>query len=328
MSWAWYQLRYTAQSPLHIGYHTLGMVQRTRPYVTGRALWGAITSRLAQFLAGSGQPDYETVGCEVRQGLHFTYLFPSLGPEGKPLIPWFRMNDDKSCELYYGAGGADGEQECLIPSLQFERMFICTRGQTAVGPQSQTALDGSLHETEFLAHRVRGAQGTSIPVFFLGYLGIDPAFPHKDVLWNAMTDLAVGGERSYGYGRLRLSRPEQPMQLEDNEKLFGLGTLVRDGTSVIWPPGAPFPAHVEVCGTLPVAGDIEPFLGRETENQGFGKRISTMKPCWVPGSVLSSSASCAFSIGDYGIWHKLEIEGGRCAVGTFTYQLEPKKTSA
>jgi hypothetical protein len=43
-----YHLVLRLRSPLHIGWNKTGNVQRTRSYVTGRNLWGALTMRLTR----------------------------------------------------------------------------------------------------------------------------------------------------------------------------------------------------------------------------------------------------------------------------------------
>lgn len=46
--WQWYQLILRLLTPTHISWNKIGNVQRTRPYITGRALWGALTARLTR----------------------------------------------------------------------------------------------------------------------------------------------------------------------------------------------------------------------------------------------------------------------------------------
>jgi len=298
MSFTWYEVRYQAMSPLHLGYHKLGMVQRTRPYIPGRALWGAVTNNLSREIAGSGAPDYQGVGKLVHQGLRFTYFFPWLDAESGALAPWFARDAAGYSELSYGVKKAT--MEPVLHAREFERLFLYASGQTAVSPDSQTAQDATLHETEYLAHQVRYPENRPVrPVYFLGYLGVGTDFPPADQLWPAIRDLAVGGERSYGCGRLRLT---QYRKLPSGDSFFnwGAGTLLSGGQEVSWCPGWPVPAHVEMTAQLKMVGDVEPLIGRETLARGFGQELSRGIPCWVPGSV--STCAQAFTIGAYGIW--------------------------
>ena len=45
MAWRAYKIVLRLRSPLHIGRGKVGNLQRTRPYVAGRNLWGALTAR-------------------------------------------------------------------------------------------------------------------------------------------------------------------------------------------------------------------------------------------------------------------------------------------
>lgn len=295
MNWQWYELRYRALSPLHVGFHKLGMVQRTRSYVPGRALWGAITSHLARTVAGKALPLYQQIGQAVHAHLRFTYLFPWVDEAQGVLVPRFHVAEDSETQLFYGT------QENSLPAREFERRFIYALGQTAVAPESQTALDASLHESEFLAHLVKLREGEPFrPVYFCGYLGVAPDFSYREQLWPAIRDIAVGGDRSYGYGRLRLE-VNYPRELQGGESLFGWQAGDLSGERVTWTPNWPVPAHVKCVSSLAMAGDIEPLVGREIGDTGFGQVHSLMQPCWVPGSVPTGPH--VFTIGHYGIWH-------------------------
>ena len=46
MTWTVYRVTWRLLAPMHIGWRKLGNMQQTRPYVTGRNLWGAFTARL------------------------------------------------------------------------------------------------------------------------------------------------------------------------------------------------------------------------------------------------------------------------------------------
>jgi hypothetical protein len=48
MNWIGYRVVFRLRSPLHIGWRKAGNVQVTRPYLTGRSFWGALTERLVR----------------------------------------------------------------------------------------------------------------------------------------------------------------------------------------------------------------------------------------------------------------------------------------
>ena len=75
MSWTAYQIILRLHSPLHIGYREVGYLRRTRPYVTGRALRGALVNRVGrnQDIRGEDPGDpFRAVSKTFAQYLTFT----------------------------------------------------------------------------------------------------------------------------------------------------------------------------------------------------------------------------------------------------------------
>jgi hypothetical protein len=89
MTWKAYQVTFQLLSPMHIGWRKLGNLQQTRPYLTGRTLWGALTARLTREAGGIGK-DYEAIGKKVDEQLAFTYFYPSTVKDSikDSLWPW------------------------------------------------------------------------------------------------------------------------------------------------------------------------------------------------------------------------------------------------
>jgi hypothetical protein len=57
MTWTAYRVVFRVKTPLHIGDAKMGNVHYTRPYVTGRAIWGALTERVTRDVAArTSQP--------------------------------------------------------------------------------------------------------------------------------------------------------------------------------------------------------------------------------------------------------------------------------
>ena len=293
MPWTLYKLVYRAEAPVHIGYHKLGFIQRTRYYILGRSLWGALTANLARIL---GTNNYEGIRKQIEENVRFTYLYPTLSEDGSwPLIPLFT---DKG--MKYGLG----DEGFLAP--EFERIFIHAYTQTALEPSSLTAEDGSLHETEYIAPTVE-VDGKLKPVYFVGYIflkngaGIELS-NQKD----ALHQIYVGGERKYGFGQVRLKGPLK----EESGRLFGIFDWKEDGdvVGITIPKGKPIPAHLITDNAkAKLKGDIEPLVGREyrevkggDQNTGFGQEISKCKLCWMPGSVITDKDT-SFVIGEHGI---------------------------
>ncbi len=280
MNWKAYKLIYTAKSPVHIGWHTLGYIALTRYYIPGKNMWAAFTENLTR--AGKVSGDiagmYKETGESVKKNLITSYFYPSI--EGKPLLPMFT-----------GQGLKMGDYEVA----EFEGLFIKSFGQTAVLPQSNTAEDESLHESEFISPCAADGKQVS----FAGYVFVNKAGLGRG--WEDVKDIvreiSVGGERKYGWGRLVLESCN-----EETATFFNLGVDLSDAAApkVTIPANSHIPAHIAADCGLRLKGDMEPLVGREWGTAGSGREISrNIKVCWVPGSVLMEEAK--LKISDYGI---------------------------
>lgn len=283
MTWKVYQIVLRLHSPMHIGQMKLGNIQRTRPYVTGKALWGALTARLTRDQAPPGKsataPDlYEAIGQQAHQRLAFTYLFPTTRQDGKVDIwPW---------------------EEGFGPR------FLGTYASTALSYPRQSAAEGTLHEVECIVpHTLDGGN----PVYLAGYISAREDAPDWEFV---LGRLQLGGERGYGWGRVELARSEE---WDLTQPLFGWYAV----DSNHWPPvlrateGARLVAHALAAdfsddgvvrrAVQGIEGPVEPLVGRETGFDGrFGVRVSRARICYVPGCVVQPGS--AFQIGPYGIW--------------------------
>lgn len=310
--WIAYEVAFQLLAPLHIGWRKVGNLMQTRPYVTAKNLWGALTSRLARDRAeGQGRKanpqDYRRVGEEVSESLAFTYLFPALAPD--PL------------EALYPVQAGDGPvygRDRLSVEL-FDYLLLDTYASTALDAQRYAAEEGSLHEVEMIRPRTRPLDGTrlggqhgadadalGVPVYLVGYVLVRDGGPRG---WlDAWKHLQIGGEHRYGWGRVRLTNCIPAT----SKKLFGLLDLIEptvDRPILVAGAEGPALAHalaVQFDGASPlasVAGTVEPLVGRETrmdEKPGFGALPSQPRICWTPGATIPQGARIA--IGQYGIW--------------------------
>ncbi len=267
MAWTMYRVTLRLLSPLHVGHFKQGNVQRTRPYVTGRALCGALTARLTRDNPNLGS-NYQNVGEQVNQQLAFSYFFPSTEKDKVTLFPW----DDPD---------------------QFTCLYLNTYASTALDYTRNTALEGSLHETEYIAPVTREGE----PVYLVGFL-----FEKSGCSLNwrdALNRLQLGGERTYGWGRVRLAgKPEQPPSFWPGWQVNLDGTRptlqASNGTS----PRAY--AHVQVDGVT-ARGPLEPLVGRETKNANqHGETLSSAVICWAPGSQIQHQST--LQIDSFGLW--------------------------
>jgi len=280
MTWKAYQVVLRLHAPMHIGRGKVGNIQRTRSYVTGRVLWGALTERLTRDnFQGKGpatdSKQYADVSATVHSKLAFTYFYPTTS-EDRQVTPW---------------PWDDG----------FAARFLSTYASTALVYPQQSADEGTLHEVEFLSpHRL----DTGEPVYLVGYVFAQDDAPDWQ---SAMTRLQLGGERGYGWGRVEPA-DGSPQPWDNNDgPLFGWYTVKPD----TWPPvltaekEAYLLAHALADGfdqePKAIDGPVEPLVGRETTKKGrFGVHVSQARICYAPGSTVT--AGTTFRIGPYGIW--------------------------
>ncbi|MBI4337015.1 MAG: hypothetical protein HY683_04210 [Chloroflexi bacterium] len=304
MRWRAFRVVYQARSPIHVGYRTLGFIQRTRYYVPARALWGAFTAQLTRAYATYN--DYAQVGKDVSSALRFSYLYPALDRE-RPLLPQFGPQG-----VFYGAdpdGWTEGE---------FERRLVRSYGQTAIEPQSNTAEDATLRETEYLAPFASHERGAATPVFYVGYVmvndkariaGLDLSSPRDIERFRAaVTELFVGGERKYGFGRLTLAQDGWEELTQPQPELFTHRLDLRAGSpSITVLEGQPIPAHLAMNGDRNLRGDVELLAGRLwNDKKGAGQEPDSNGLCWVPGSIIAACRA-RLSIGEKGILGSVDI---------------------
>lgn len=249
MTWSPYQVSLRILSPIHIGWRKTGNLQQTRPYVTGKTLWGALTARLVR---DGGGTNYQEIGEKVDNMLIFTYFYPTTNPDKVEIWPW--GNSSKFSWSYLGS----------YPS-------------TALS--GKTAEEGSLHETECISPKTRNRE----QVYLIGYI------IEKDgcgLQWrDAMQRIQLGGERGYGWGRVelvkKLERCDKCFGYSfDGTKEYPILTVPKDGHTL---------AHtlaegLELIGTIePFVGR------ETSKERGFGGKVSVAGICWDPGSIVDEN---------------------------------------
>lgn len=287
MTWRASQVILRLRSPLHIGCGAVGNLQRTRPYVTGRVLWGALTMRLTRDAIRGHRPatdslKYREVGDQVHQSLAFTYFYPALkvGNDYQVEWPW----QDEST---------------------FRRRFLSSYLATALSYPAQSAAEGMLHEVEFISPRTLD---TGEQVFLEGYM-----FEKQGCTLNwqsnwqsALKRLQMGGERGYGWGDVELVAASP-----SDENLFdGRATFKGDAAlpNICLPQGGRLLAHTKATG-LPVIGNVEPLVGREWRSDDplrryAGQYVAFDDVCFTPGSVVRKELE--FVVKEFGMWQALD----------------------
>jgi hypothetical protein len=271
---------------MHIGCGKVGNVQRTRPYVTGRVFWGALTMRLTRHATSGSATDskqYKTFGDTVNSHLAFTYFYPAIV---KPKANHSEENENNHPDY-----------EIAFPwknESQFRRRFLSSYASTALVYPQQAADEGLLHEVEFLSPRTLD---DAKQVYLIGYV-----FEEEECTLNwrdTCKYLQIGGERGYGWGDLKCVE----IKLLENHDLFEGKARFQGGSGrPIVQQTEHLLAHASATG-LTAMGEIEPLVGREWKvNHQAGQHVEKFGDlCWVPGSIVQQSD---FTIEKFGIWEK------------------------
>ncbi len=272
MSWSLFRWVWRLEAPLFVGMHPAGALNRCRPYVPARALWGAVTAETARLKSGEGFPKYEGVGDEVKRSCRFTYLFPAEKRDGRFLawLPKFEKEKGLRWRLQ-GCGESRSDRD-------FRRRLLDTRPGTAIAPESDSALEGSLRHTECIGPwwRDSNSQGeTAAPVLLLGYVFWQDSNFHRQL--QDIETLFIGGDTRYGLGKIRR-----------------IDTL-SDDTAVFGKPVRPDREHPEigsdiVLGHAPEGGGDEGMQGAKELLGGWDQRSPWKggKLAWAPGSCDTS----------------------------------------
>jgi len=283
VTWDLYRWTWRVRSPLFIGATPSGALNRCRVYVPARPLWGAITAELAR-LEGDKDPRYRQVGDELREHARFSYLFPAerSGDDWRAWLPEYREGT--------GLIWAREDGEAVLADRNFRRRLLGTRPATAVDPDSDSALDGSLRETECVQIWWRRGEGTATdPVAMVGYV-----FVRKDRdlarRLPALDRIFIGGDTRYGLGRL------------DRVAMTPATTVFGNTVDL----GQPNPrvvasrvfAHVLFHDDLAMCGDQEALGGWDKTGQQEDRMISLL--ALMPGSTTHEPAS--WSLDSSGLW--------------------------
>lgn len=298
MSWTLYRITWQLESPLHSGFAKLGNIQRTRMYVTGRMLWGALTARLTR---DQGRNDYETVGKAVNKCLAFSYGFICLTEDGsQPLLPEFTAGG-----LQFKAGGE------RLNEREAQQLCLTSYASTALDYANNAAVDGSLHEVEFISPRALCEQNklrvkAGQPLYLTAMIAEAKENGAVKGWKSSLARLEIGGERTYGFGKLKLRKISDPIPINALSTAWFGGEFISisDQPAVKLQKGAAITAHT-IANCSISFGQVEPFVGRATTDKAeFGKNIEYGGVYWLPGSVVDKD-EVLFQIDEQGRWNSL-----------------------
>lgn len=279
MAWQKYTLCFRLLAPLHIGRRKVSNLMQTRGYVPGKNLWAALTARLTRDSGnGADSQRYTRIGKGVQESFRFGYLYPALPNTGVSVV---QSADDLTIHHPWA-------------DELFDYRFLSSYASTALNYDQQAAAEGLLHEAEFIRPWARPLRGDDqpLPVYLVGSLYVQDSLSQELTGWRtALGRMQLGGERGYGWGRVRLEPlPDQGVFEEPTIKVVKKESI---------------PAHVLAQGAN-VIGPVEPLVGWERDNEENSVknwRLSLATICFAPGAVVKEDTS--FAIGRYGIWEQV-----------------------
>ncbi len=292
MSWSLHRWTWRLASPLFVGATPSGVLNRCRVYLPARPLWGALTAELARREA-NGEPAYREVGDDLHEHVRLSYLYPaeSGGADWVSWLPQYRAGDG----LCWVREGSDDS----VADRRFRRRLLWTRPGTAIDPDNDSALDGSLRETECVQTRWRHDDGTpGSPVAMVGYVWVRQNAGLLDRV-STVTTLFVGGDIRYGLGRLDRA------SIEPASTMFGATVeLDRDEPRILT---GRLLAHAQPSGNVRICGDMEAVGGWDMTGQQQDRRISG--PVWMPGSRCEDGQALTWEMLQSGMHRLVEASG-------------------
>jgi len=293
VSWSMHRWAWRVASPLFVGATPSGILNRCRVYLPARPLWGALTAELARREADC-DPAYRKVGDDLREHVRLSYLYPAerVGAAWPGWLPRYGAG--------YGLCWVREGSEDSVADRRFRRRLLWTRPGTAIDPDSDSALDGSLRETECVQTRWRHDDGSSGgPVALVGYVWVRQNAGLLDRV-STVTTLFVGGDTRYGLGRL------DRVSMEPATGVFGATVeLDRDEPRIVT---GRLLAHAHPGGEVTICGDQEAVGGWDMTGQQQDRRISG--PVWTPGSRCDQEPPLAWDLLSTGLLRLSAEPGG------------------
>ena len=259
--WQHVPLCFELLSPVHIGFlpNVAGTaVAPSRFYVPGKNVWGAVTASLTPRLFDRPGPAvFAVVGDSLKRGVRFSYFYLSDG--AKVYSPSFRDGD------LTWSGLSDSE---------FRTVFAGSRLSTQLGTDG-TAEDGGLHEIEYIRHRIGPPESGVRLAYLCGVLWFNGsceiagrsiivsggdlflyARDRNEPEIHLLEGLVVGGERNYGFGRIRTTAMPDSTRLKLEEWWPA-------DPEMAWPIRRPLLSHMRYDPSVSFRGDLEIIASRE-----------------------------------------------------------------
>lgn len=284
MSWTLFRWTWRLESALFVGALPAGSLNRCRLYVPSRALWGALTAELAR-RRKDGFPSYETEGKTLQANTRFSYLYPA-EPDGQHWRAWLPRYEPGRGLVWR----REDQQDCKhdLTDRQMRLRLMDARPGTAIDPDSDSAEDGSLRETECVLPSWRN-EGS--PVAFVGYVFLKQDLPElRDLI-----ALFLGGDTRYGLGRMR--RVGDWTSASD---VFGAQVDLNQAAPLVRSNRLLAHTH-HGAGHAEIIGSQELLAGWDRTRHDPFHPIAEM-PLWTPGSRVRDGSVANWAIGENGIW--------------------------
>lgn len=318
MGYTCFELRFKARSPVFIGSRKIGFIQQTRRYIPGKTMWGAITASITRKMIDKGikySPKvYEDIGKYIEDSVKYTYFFPEVvDKENGSIAATFNPNFTPE-GLKYGQ----------YSERKFESDFINSFVSTATVGSRNSAMDESLHETEYVLNKVNYEGGVK-QVYWKGYLFVKGESPGKCSvknseefeeielgyentsikLFEALNEIHVGGDLRYGFGTLELRKTEVKkiehapvfdwfLESAEDRLIFN-----KDNGN----KGVPIFGHLLLDSdkSIKYRGELEPLVGRMYDlKKGFGRYLSSNGVAFVPGTCFEEKIN-KIELGSFGL---------------------------
>jgi hypothetical protein len=267
---------------------------------------GAVTAELARMKGDEKAqfPDYGKFGKEVGENCRFTYLYPAEKCEDNflPWLPEFKVQKDlnvkdrnksqKSGLRWYRIDGKADESD-----RNFRRRLLDSRHGTAIAPESDSASEGTLRETECIntCWRYSDCQKEAKILFLFGYIFLRNNGFRRQL--DTIGTLFVGGDTRYGLGKIqRVEWQEVSVDMSVFGKQVNLDKEhPQIESNIVW-GHAPENGSIDIDG---MKGSKEYLVGWEPD--GLSQKGAL---AWAPGS--SMDKMIPWSIDQYGFWRILD----------------------
>ena len=290
MTFVHYRVLLKLLSPLHVGKKKYSNLMTTREYVPGRTLWGALAARITRDYFGGQVSMYKKIGDFLRQKFRLGYFWPSLDGES-PYFPW--EHEDFNFLLKSGYMGQP---------IDYDK---------------KATQEGMLHEVEFISPRTNDGR----PVYLIGDLWIEKGALKNSKeekitikinsvevpLGEVFNKIQLGGEKGYGWGRVKLER----LEIEGKRTIAGADYREERGEIILkFSKNSRIASHALAAGgeslnPVPegsLTGSIEVLTGYGYYRKGKnGLEFGLAAPliCYSPDSTVNRDEE--LKLGEFGI---------------------------